>query len=414
MLFIRRARAGESTAEGEYVASYVDAMMDDKKEDGFATLSAIYLALKAYKEENPHITHAAVKTDGAGTPPPCTARGGSCTACDADPTAPSCFRPGAYSGIVCTAGLPLMGELTGIRVDDAFTGESGKGKSQLDGHFGVKGSKLRRLIAAALHDVLTPQALYEGVAKLLSANEKAMLFQADRSAGSTLDVESVKQLSAMSHRHYVYAEDGTFEAIVLRQQSWLGVGLRVEASKLRKPDARAFQPPKVLGTAGSTSSAGARSATASSEAKAAAKSGKSAAEPRCEPCSSDQLKRRCRRHASDREKQGRARARRGAACPEGRERGGATASGGGCQKVDCPGAVRTEPRILVQLRHGGRPRLQLRERARMQPCLAHQERPAPGGRDQAVPCRRGGWPRDGAGEGRQSRPDRADLGGGGQ
>lgn len=75
MLFIRRARAGESTAEGEYVASYVDAMMDDKKEDGFATLSAIYLALKAYKEENPHITHAAVKTDGAGTPPPCTARG---------------------------------------------------------------------------------------------------------------------------------------------------------------------------------------------------------------------------------------------------------------------------------------------------------------------------------------------------
>lgn len=70
VLFIRRARADENTAEGEFVASYVDAMMDDKKEDGFATLSAVYLALKSYKEENPHITHCAVKTDGAGVHAP--------------------------------------------------------------------------------------------------------------------------------------------------------------------------------------------------------------------------------------------------------------------------------------------------------------------------------------------------------
>ena len=47
-MFIRRARAdlGESLAEGEYVAAYVDTMMTDKKEDGFATLSAVYLAFK--------------------------------------------------------------------------------------------------------------------------------------------------------------------------------------------------------------------------------------------------------------------------------------------------------------------------------------------------------------------------------
>ena len=35
-------------------------------DSGFATLSAIYLALKQYKENNPWITHVAVKTDGAG------------------------------------------------------------------------------------------------------------------------------------------------------------------------------------------------------------------------------------------------------------------------------------------------------------------------------------------------------------
>ena len=65
-MFVRRATSSESVAEGEFVVSYVDAMMSDKKEDGFATLSAIYLALKQYKENNPWITHVAVKTDGAG------------------------------------------------------------------------------------------------------------------------------------------------------------------------------------------------------------------------------------------------------------------------------------------------------------------------------------------------------------
>ena len=90
-------------------------MMSDKKEDGFATLSAAYLAFKAYKDSNPHITHAAVKTDGAG----------------------------AYAGVVFTVGLSMMAEMIGIRVTDAYTGESGKGKTQLNGHFGVKGAQVR-------------------------------------------------------------------------------------------------------------------------------------------------------------------------------------------------------------------------------------------------------------------------------
>ena len=66
VMFIRKKHSAEQTAEGEYVVSYVDGMMADKKEDGFSTLSAVYLALKSYKEENSWITHAAVKTDGAG------------------------------------------------------------------------------------------------------------------------------------------------------------------------------------------------------------------------------------------------------------------------------------------------------------------------------------------------------------
>ena len=61
----------------------------------------------------------------------------------------------------------MMLALTGIKITDHYTGESGKGKSQLDGHFGVKGSKLRRLVASALHDIITPHMLFAGVTKTL-------------------------------------------------------------------------------------------------------------------------------------------------------------------------------------------------------------------------------------------------------
>jgi hypothetical protein len=176
VMFIRRARENEGVAEGEYVVSYIDGMMADKKEDGFATFSALYLAFKTYKRDNAGITHAAVKTDGAG----------------------------AYSGVVMAVGLSMLGELTEIRVTDHYIGESGKGKSQLDGHFGKKGSQLRTLVAAALHDIITPQTLYEGVKKTLGRNEAAQLFLPNRSAGSTLDTESQKQLTVMSHREYEY------------------------------------------------------------------------------------------------------------------------------------------------------------------------------------------------------------------
>jgi hypothetical protein len=66
VMFIRRAHGSEQVAEGEFVVSYVDTMMKEKKEDGFATLSVLYTAIKAYKADHPWIEHASVKTDGAG------------------------------------------------------------------------------------------------------------------------------------------------------------------------------------------------------------------------------------------------------------------------------------------------------------------------------------------------------------
>ena len=103
-----------------------------------------------------------------------------------------------------------------------------------------------------MHDVLTPALLFEGVAKTLGKNEKALHFQVDRSAGSTLDAKSVGKLSSMSHREYVYNKEHVFEALLLRQHTDQGKGLRVEAPSLRKPSAQPFKPPKLLGEAGAT------------------------------------------------------------------------------------------------------------------------------------------------------------------
>lgn len=150
-----------------------------------------------------------------------------------------------------------MAERVGIRVTDHYIGESGKGKSQLDGHFGVKGSQLRRLVAAALNDIITPQMLYEGVKKTMGANESAMLFQPDRSAGSGLDAQSISKLSSMAHRQYEYNAKDELVAIHLRQQTRLGNGLVVEADKLRKPGATAFAfaAPRLVAAAGVTCAA---------------------------------------------------------------------------------------------------------------------------------------------------------------
>ena len=103
-----------------------------------------------------------------------------------------------------------------------------------------------------MHDVLTPETLFQGVAKTLGKNEKALHFQVDRSAGSTLDAKSVGKLSSMSHREYVYNKEHVFEALVLRQHTDQGKGLRVEAPSLRKPSAQPFKPPKLLAEAGAT------------------------------------------------------------------------------------------------------------------------------------------------------------------
>ena len=99
--------------------------------------------------------------------------------------------------------------------------------------FAVAGQKLHRLVAAALNDILTPSLLHDALTSTIGENEVAQLFSPDRENGSNLDTQSIHGLSNMSHREYVYEPDGEVSELRLRQQSWLGVGLRIEAAQLR-------------------------------------------------------------------------------------------------------------------------------------------------------------------------------------
>ena len=80
----------------------------------------------------------------------------------------------------------------------------GRSLDHLDDHRDHAGRQLRcqEAEAAAARAVgharliLTPTLLYEGLKKTLGSNSTAEFFQPDRSAGSTLDTESIKQLSA--------------------------------------------------------------------------------------------------------------------------------------------------------------------------------------------------------------------------
>ena len=88
-------------------------------------------------------------------------------------------------------------------------------------------AQVRKIVAAAMQDILTPQELFKGIKMTLGTNEAAQLIEPDRSLGSSLDAKSIPKLTVMSERLYEYDSEGKFKAIVLRQQTGLGSGLRV-------------------------------------------------------------------------------------------------------------------------------------------------------------------------------------------
>ena len=125
----------------------------------------------------------------------------------------------AYSGPDFTFGLTTLP----VPVLAHYIGEAGTNKSPQDGHFGVLGQALDRLVASGKHDLNAESALYEGIGSVDLQHTTAMLFTPDRSFNVKL--AAIPDLIKMSQR--VFEWDATRKVCTglrLHQQSFMGKG----------------------------------------------------------------------------------------------------------------------------------------------------------------------------------------------
>ena len=117
----------------QILVEYEDDMTDDKKEDGFAVLSSLEVALRSFKLRHPHTDEGILFTDGA-----------------------KCYS-GKYLALV----LPLLAtwDGVGIRMLHHHTGEPGKGKTELDAHFATGSKRVQESIATGQCDTVNASTL---------------------------------------------------------------------------------------------------------------------------------------------------------------------------------------------------------------------------------------------------------------
>ena len=134
-MVIRKATAAELVADltgGSLRVHYYDAVTNDKKECAFGTLSALEASLSTFLEANPHMTHfLALLTDGAA----------------------------AYSGKYFALGLVKLSLALGVPILNQYIPEAGNGKSEVDAHFGERGSSCKATVAEGGHDIVLANQL---------------------------------------------------------------------------------------------------------------------------------------------------------------------------------------------------------------------------------------------------------------
>ena len=171
--------ANGAIREDEVAVEYHDMVTDDKKEDGFAVLSACEASFNAFSIRHPGRTHAAIVCDGAG----------------------------CYHGKYTSLAWPYIAKHLPMVVQSLATGEAGKNKSSLDGHFGVARNFVINSVAAGLgtNDV----ASAAGLAKALRYQggmeaSYVSLFAADRSKQATIKqtaLPGVRSLASITYEH---------------------------------------------------------------------------------------------------------------------------------------------------------------------------------------------------------------------
>lgn len=185
-----------------YCVEYLDQIMYASKEDCHATVQALALGILSFVAEHPDKDWCFVKTDGA-----------------------SCYSTGQF-----LRGLATISDLTGMQVRGHYLGEPGKNKTELDGHFGVKGAQVRRKVIGAKGklDITSSTTLAKVVDAVASTGCKTQLFEPSNDHVAFEDPLSIQNLSFIADRSYVYEEStGKLSHVLLRHQYGLGDGTKL-------------------------------------------------------------------------------------------------------------------------------------------------------------------------------------------
>jgi len=185
---------------------FQDCIVRDSKEDAQSVFQQMAVGWKAFLIRHPEQNKTHVRTDGA-----------------------SC-----YSGVHFCKLLAFCKDLCGMTVLSHLIGEGGKNKTTLDGHFGTRGTMLRREVIQGVGktDAVTPEAVASLLANDRCGGSYAQLVTTNRTEFNLLGVEDVAGIGHMAERVYEYADEGAFSGVRFRQQTALGLGRFVSAAEL--------------------------------------------------------------------------------------------------------------------------------------------------------------------------------------
>jgi hypothetical protein len=201
---------------GEIRVEFVDIIVHDSKEDAVSSFQQLVVGWKAIVRRHPTLNKTFLRTDGA-----------MCY---------SCVR-------MCKL-LALSERLSGMRVVAHFLGEAGKNKTPLDGHFGARGKMARTEIVKAhgTKDAVDADTLVRVLAGDRMASSYTVSTTTDRTPFPNSGCNEIKGIAHMSERRYEYSSDGHCTGVLFRQQSGLGVGLRLTSEELLGDLASALIP----------------------------------------------------------------------------------------------------------------------------------------------------------------------------
>jgi uncharacterized membrane protein YgdD (TMEM256/DUF423 family) len=177
------AAAAASPSEAEYVVEFIDCIMSDKTQDGFASHALLVAALKQLHTTHEHIKGVHLWTDGAKN----------------------------YTGVAFFVGLINMEALTGIRILSHTITEAGCGKTMLDGHFAIAAGHVNRVIDKERVDVVSGSTLHEALSTGGGVSRStALLAEPLRNAAPVVKAPSSWRLTKWSCRELQYCRCSTF------------------------------------------------------------------------------------------------------------------------------------------------------------------------------------------------------------